>query len=171
MLIVLQELLFNSDYLFRYTDQKVFLTAFRIKSCLSLILVPRLWLGDQSLVLKSSLFSLYQTLFWTSTLSFGLWTFFSQPPLDRGSSTYYTFKQKKFELLVLMLLNFLPSFLLLAPSFHQTLLLLLCLISVLSLSTSAQLKPLLPITFLLATSIFTTWARVNAYASEVVQDK
>lgn len=118
MLIILQELFFNSEFLFKYTDQKVFLTAFRIKSCLSLILVPRLWLGDQSLVLKSSLFSLYQTLFWTSTLCFGLWTFFSQLPLDRGSSTYHTLKQRKFELLILLLLNFFPSFLLLTPSFN-----------------------------------------------------
>jgi hypothetical protein len=53
ILMIIQEFLFTNDSILKLTGKKVFLTAFRLKSCLSLILVPRLWLGDQSIVLKS----------------------------------------------------------------------------------------------------------------------
>ncbi len=56
ILIVMSELILSNSKILMLVDRRVFLTIFRIKHIITLIMVPRLWVGDQSLVLKSHLF-------------------------------------------------------------------------------------------------------------------
>jgi len=73
ILIVMSELILSNSKILMLVDRRVFLTIFRIKHIITLIMVPRLWVGDQSLVLKSHLFQTYQVLFWGSTFLIGFW--------------------------------------------------------------------------------------------------
>ena len=59
VLIITSEALLSNSSIISMIDRKVFLSVFRFKHCLSLILVPRLWFGDPSIVLKSQIYALY----------------------------------------------------------------------------------------------------------------
>jgi hypothetical protein len=45
-LILASEILLSNDKILCLIDRRIFLTAFRIKHCLCLVLIPRLWIGD-----------------------------------------------------------------------------------------------------------------------------
>ena len=73
-LIIVSEFLFlNKSELFLFINKSSnFLTAFRLKHLISLLLIPRLWFGDQSLVLKSRVYSFYCYIFSLSSIAFGI---------------------------------------------------------------------------------------------------
>jgi hypothetical protein len=48
IIIAISELVLSNSTIFMLVDRKVFLTIFRIKNIVTLLIVPRLWLGDQS---------------------------------------------------------------------------------------------------------------------------
>lgn len=48
IIIAISELMLSNSAIFMLVDRKVFLTIFRIKNIVTLLMVPRLWLGDQS---------------------------------------------------------------------------------------------------------------------------
>ncbi len=129
--IVLSELILSKQSLFMMVDRKVFLTIFRVKHILSLIIIPRLWFGDQSVVLKSHLFSTYLMLFWGSTFLIALWIFYeslfalfskakgylSIVPHDMQADSHTDphtlqaiLKQTKFELILIFSFNLLPAY-------------------------------------------------------------
>ena len=54
--IVASEMILSNKNVLTRIDRQYFLPAFRMKQTLSLLLVPRLWYGDQSVVLKSHLY-------------------------------------------------------------------------------------------------------------------
>lgn len=67
LLIILCDYLLSRKSLFFMVDQKLFMIPFRIKTGLCLILIPRLWYGDQSVILKSQIFKHYQMFFCATT--------------------------------------------------------------------------------------------------------
>ncbi len=48
IIIAISELVLSNSTILMLVDRKVFLTIFRIKNIITLLMVPRLWLGDQS---------------------------------------------------------------------------------------------------------------------------
>ena len=135
VLIILSELILSNSKILMLVDRRVFLTIFRIKHIITLIMVPRLWLGDQSLMLKSHLFQTYQVLFWGSTFLIAFWMVYNgililtmkskrymnilqQFEIVHSKSdpqTYYHYlKQSKFEMILLFSLNLLPAYLFLS---------------------------------------------------------
>jgi len=129
--IVLSEFILSKQYLIMLVDRKVFLTIFRVKHILSLVIIPRLWFGDQSIVLKSHLFSTYLMLFWGSTFLIALWILYeslfalfskanrylSIIPHDMQGDSHTDphtllaiLKQTKFEIILLFSLNLLPAY-------------------------------------------------------------
>ena len=51
VLVLSSEILFNTKNVLTTVNRPLFLTAFRIKHLICLLLVPRLWLGDASVLL------------------------------------------------------------------------------------------------------------------------
>jgi hypothetical protein len=164
LLIIISELLLSNQSIFFLIDRRVFLTIFRVKHLISLILVPRLWFGDQSVVLRSQLYQTYEVLFWGSTLIFFIWIVYESAfalltkrgnyptlipstssilnPTDFTSndSPYFShYRQTKFELVVLFSLNLFPCVLFLAG---DALLMPICLL-VVSLVTLTWLNSLI----------------------------
>lgn len=120
-LILASEILLSNKKVLCLIDRKIFLTAFRIKHCLCLVLIPRLWIGDQSLVLKSQIYSLYQAFFWGTTLFFTVWLALDSALKKTRLSHYATvmetssrpnffeLKQSRFELILVICLNLAPA--------------------------------------------------------------
>jgi hypothetical protein len=135
ILIILSELILSNSKILMLVDRRVFLTIFRIKHIITIIMVPRLWIGDQSLVLKSHLFQTYQVLFWGSTFLIAFWIVYNgililiikskkygsilqQFEIVHSKSDpqtyFYYLKQSKFEMILLFSLNLLPAYLFLS---------------------------------------------------------
>ncbi len=135
ILIVMSELILSNSKILMLVDRRVFLTMFRIKHIITLIMVPRLWVGDQSLVLKSHLFQTYQVLFWGSTFLIGFWMVYNGILIltmksrrygsilqqfdivhskSYSQTYYYYLKQSKLEMILLFSLNLLPAYLFLS---------------------------------------------------------
>lgn len=120
-LIIASEILLSNDKILCLIDRRIFLTAFRIKHCLCLVLIPRLWIGDQSLVLKSQIYQLYQAFFWGTTLFFAIWLFldsmlkrtrlahYSTIMETSSHANFFELKQTRFELAAIFCLNIAPA--------------------------------------------------------------
>lgn len=153
LLILCSEIILSNKRVLNLINRGTFLILFRLKHCLCLILMPRLWYGDQSVVLKSHLYTIYQYLFWGSTALFLGWilaeglinlyngkypTLFPEGQGERNQTAnskyhkFYELKQRKFELILIFSLNLAPVFILMngQPSFIRTLCLLFNLIGV-----------------------------------------